>query len=345
MKMMMKLLHAGGHCYKHSLGFPLMQPLPPSVCNLQTLHGFSKLGFALQGVCSFSSANPPCCTEWSGYSQLYQLKIEKTAVRNGWGVKSLCVKLLPHAVTPSAPIQASLHGPATVTLSMTIISPSCRMGCKCRRSSGAGAECPGSLLWNPKCGVLLPRWALPCPVTRCHLTGTHTWRTGTVLISTGTLTWSQVLPAVLGESFCEERKSPPPVGDSNSAFMVGSQRRWRNLVRLTKNSEGRSWFRVKPGMPGSSACLLWGAFKVPVFKWTRVIFNGKRNFFKMLQYGAKKNLISDLYRKISNTALPTSHFSFPTRKMGKEARERGKMRWLFFQTKENFESLKVFEHK
>lgn len=65
---------------------------------------------------------------------------------------------------------------------------------------------------------------------------------------------------------------------------------------------------------------------MPVFKWIHVIFNGKRIFFKMLQCGAKKNLISDLYRKISNTALPTSHFSFPTRKMEKEARERGKMR-------------------
>lgn len=32
-----------------------------------------------------------------------------------------------------------------------------------------GAECPGSLLWSPKCGVLLPRWGLACPVTRCHL--------------------------------------------------------------------------------------------------------------------------------------------------------------------------------
>lgn len=68
--MMMKLfcMQGRGLCYKHSLRFPLMQPLPPSVCNLQTLHGFSQLGFALQGVCSFSSANPPCCTVWSGYS-------------------------------------------------------------------------------------------------------------------------------------------------------------------------------------------------------------------------------------------------------------------------------------
>lgn len=182
--MMMKIfcMQGRGLCYKHSLGFPLLQQLPPSVFNLQTLHGFSKLGFALQGVCSFSSANPPYCTEWSGYSQFYQPKIEKTGVRNCWGVKSLCVKLLPLAVTSSAPLQASLHGPATVTLSITIMSPSCRMGCKCRRTSGAGAECPGSLLWNPKCGVLFPRWALPCPVTRCHLTGTHTRSTGTVLI-------------------------------------------------------------------------------------------------------------------------------------------------------------------
>lgn len=68
--MMMKLfcMQGRGLCYKHSLGFPLMQPLPPSVCNLQTLHGFSQLGFALRGVRSFSSANPPCCSEWSGYS-------------------------------------------------------------------------------------------------------------------------------------------------------------------------------------------------------------------------------------------------------------------------------------
>lgn len=100
-----------------------------------------------------------------------------------------------------------------------------------------GAECPGSLLWKPKCGVLLPRWGLACPVTRCHLICTHTRSTGAVLLSRGTLTWSQVLSAVLCESFCGERKSPPPVGDrniGNSAFMAGSQKRWRNLVRLTK---------------------------------------------------------------------------------------------------------------
>lgn len=272
----------------------------------------------------------------------------ETAVRNCWGVKSLCVKLVPHAVTPSAPIQASLHGPATVTLCMAIISPSCRMGCKCRRTSGAGAECPGSLLWNPKCGVLLPRRGLACPVTRCHLTGTHTRSTGTVLISRGTLTCSQVLPAALCESFCGERKSPSPLGDSNtgnSAFMAGSRRAWRILVRLTKNPEGGLQFRVIPGMPGSSDCLLWGAFKVPVFKWVCVIFKGKRNFFlKMLQCGAKK-ILSLIGTEKSLTLLflpPTFPFQ---QERWKKKQEKGKMRWLFFQTKENFESLKIFEHK
>lgn len=68
------------------------------------------------------------------------------------------------------------------------------------------------------------------------------------------------------------------------------------------------------------------------------------NFLKLLQFG-DGNLISDLYRKISNAALPTSHFSFPTRKMEKEARERGKKKMTFFQTKENFKLLKIFEQK
>lgn len=160
------------------------------------------------------------------------------------------------------------------------------MGCKCRRTSGAGAErlglsaqvlCTGTQ--SVECSSL---GGLACPVTKCHLTCPHKRSTGAVLVSRGTLTWSQGLSAVLCESFCGERKSPSPVGDRNTgnlAFMAGSQRWWRNLVRLTKNSEGRLHFRVKPEMPGPSACLLWGTFKVPVFKWIHVIFNGKRNFF------------------------------------------------------------------
>lgn len=64
---------------------------------------------------------------------------------------------------------------------------------------------------------------------------------------------------------------------------------------------------------------------MPVFKWIHVIFKRKRHFLRCRSVGPK-NVISDLYRKISNTVLPTSHFSFPTRKMEKEARERGKTR-------------------
>lgn len=37
-----------GLCPKHSLGSLLMQPLLPSVCNLQTRQGFSRVGFTLQ---------------------------------------------------------------------------------------------------------------------------------------------------------------------------------------------------------------------------------------------------------------------------------------------------------
>lgn len=236
---------------------------------------------------------------------------------------------------------------------MTIISPSCRMGCKCRRTSGAGAECLGlsvQVLCSGTQSVECSSLDRVSPALWPDVTSLiPSQSTGAVLVSRGTLTWSQVLSAVLCESFCGGKKSPPPVGDRNtgySAFMTGSQRRWRNLVRLTKNSVSRFKFQVKLGMPGSSACLLWGAFKVPVFKWINVIFNGKRIFFflRCCSLGPK-NFISDLDRKISNTALPTSHFSFPTRKMEKEARERGKMRWLFFQTKANFKSLKRFEHK
>lgn len=172
-----------------------------------------------------------------------------------------------------------------------------------------------------------------------------------MLISKGTLTWSQVLSAIAYESFCLERKSPLQVGDRNigkPAFTAGSQSGRRNLVKLTKNSEGRFTFRLKPGMPGLSACLLKEALKTSIFQDFEVdssnFLNRKRNFLKLLQCG-DVNLISDLYRKISNAALPTSHFSFPTRKMEKEGRERGKKKMTFFQTKEHFKSLKIFEQK
>lgn len=242
--MMMKLfcMRGRGLCYKHSLGSPLMQPLPPSVCNLQTLHGFSKLRFGLQRVCSFSSANPPCCTEWSGYS-FYQLDIEKTAVRNCWGVKSLCVKLLPHAVRPSAPIQASRHGPATVTLSRTTISPNCRVGCKCRRTSEAGAECLGlsaqvlcSGTQSVECSSL--DRDLPCDQMSPHSypQSEHRHR-----VTTGTLTWSQVLSAVLCESFCGERKSPLPLATRHLWQALRGDEEiwwgWQKILRADLNSE------------------------------------------------------------------------------------------------------------
>lgn len=230
---------------------------------------------------------------------------------------------------------------------MTIISPKCRMGCKCRRTSRVGAECPGFLLWNPKCGVLLPRWGSGLPCDLCHLTHTHTGSTGAVLLSRSTITCSQVLSAVLCESLCGESKSTPPAGDrntGNSAFMAGSQRRWRNLVRLTKNSEGRLQFRVKPGMPGSSACLLWGAFKVPVFKWIHVIFNGKRNFFKMLKCGAKKILSLNCTEKSLTLLFLPPTFPFQHERWKKKQEK--EVKWDYsFQTKENFQSLKISEHK
>lgn len=72
---------------------------------------------------------------------------------------------------------------------------------------GLGAECPGSLLWNPKCGVLLPRWGLACPVTRCQLICTHTQSTGAVLLSRGTLTWSRCYQLSFGRAFVERGRA------------------------------------------------------------------------------------------------------------------------------------------
>lgn len=136
-----------------------------------------------------------------------------------------------------------------------------------------------------------------------------------------------------------ERKSPPPVGDrniGNSALMAGSQRRWRNLVRLTKNSEGRLQLRVKPGMPGSSACLLWGAFKVPVFKWINVIFNGKRKFFKMLQCGAKKILSLVCTQKSLTLLFLPPTFPFQQERWKKKQEKEVKWDDFFFKLKKTF---------
>lgn len=63
------LLHAGkGLCSKHSPGSLLMQPLPPSVCNLQTQHGFSRAGFALQEPAPLLLQTLTAALKWSGYS-------------------------------------------------------------------------------------------------------------------------------------------------------------------------------------------------------------------------------------------------------------------------------------
>lgn len=163
--------------------------------------------------------------------------------------------------------------------------------------------------------------------------------TGTVLVSRGSLTWSQVLSAVLCESFCGERKSPPPVGDrntGNTAFMAGSQRRWRRSVRLTKNSEGRFKFRVKPEMPGSSACLLWGAFKVPVFKWINIIFNGKKHFFKdAVVWGQKIFSLIFIEKSLTLLFLPPT-FPFQQERWKKKQEKDVKRDDFFFKLKKTW---------
>lgn len=69
-----------------------------------------------------------------------------------------------------------------------------------------GAECPGSLLWNPKCGVLLPRWGLACPVSRCHLICTHTQSTGAVLLSRAPSPGAGAISCPLGELLWREEE-------------------------------------------------------------------------------------------------------------------------------------------
>lgn len=185
------------------------------------------------------------------------------AVRNC--VKSLCVKSLPHAVTSSAPIRQPTQTCHSDT-EHDQHQPQLQDGLQQSGSiSGAGTNYPARLLWKPKPCV----WVL---VTTLGLfrtvdqTASHPYprpeHTRSALAC-----WSpKVLsPAArcyqlsLMRAFVERERAL-------SKWETGTLAIWHlwQALRVAteiwwsqqKNSEGRFKIRLKPGMPGWSACLL-----------------------------------------------------------------------------------------
>lgn len=258
--------------------------------------------------------------------------------------------MLPHHLPLFGQPRQTCHGDA----SMTNIGPNCGMdrnnlGAPVGLGLNARLLCSGNQSLVCECSSL--DWVSSAPWTRRHLTHTHTPSTRAVLSHADLQRHARLEPGAI--SYCSwellsREKEPSPSGRQEhwEAGIYGRVSEWpQKFGEADKKFWGQIYIQVKT----RNAWLV--CFKKPwkpafsrILKWIQVILNRKRNFLKLLQF-RDGNLISDLYRKISNAALPTSHFSFPTRKMEKEARERGKKKMTFFQTKENFKLLKIFEQK